>query len=256
VRSTRSGKRDPDAPRTRPVAPPRRAVTRRAAESCASQAPTEDPTGIGVIAPEPRADKARAARDGSPPDRFLRTPGFGGSTWRTADAAQAEAPEALCDGRLGDGLDNGMDDRRRARTPPCDRESADRAGVGGTHAPPFHRRSMQAVAMAQAREVNTRSRRSRVDPTPRTPSSLASMAPLSRSAGTFKRYVTSSSGVSEEIAAQPTFTLGSAQVWDDCCEDMPVSALWPCMLVLGGMAFPLLFVLGVLVFGRGDQGVF
>ena len=103
-----SANRDPDAPRTRSDAS-RHAVTRRAAESCASQAPTEDPTGIGVIAPEPRADKARAARDGSPPDRFLRTPGFGGSTWRTADAAQAEAPEALCDGRLGDGLDNGFD---------------------------------------------------------------------------------------------------------------------------------------------------
>ena len=253
-----SANRDPDAPRTRSDAS-RHAVTRRAAESFASQAPKEVPTGSGVMACEPRVGKTCASWNESPPDRFLRAPGFEGSTWRTAGhTAQTEAPEALCDGRLVNLvleyiyiledeiyiLEDEIDDRRRAHTPPRERESAARMGVGGIHAAELHRRSMQAVATAQEageRDVNTRSRGSRVDSIARTPFSSSSMAPLSRSSSTLRRYVTSSRAArprrqapEQETAAQPTFAVSS--LWDDCCEDTSVSALWPYMLMLAGIA--------------------
>ena len=233
-----SANRDPDAPRTRSDAS-RHAVTRRAAESFASQAPTEVPTGSGVMACEPRVGTTCASWNESPPDRFLRAPGFEGSTWRTAGhTAQTEAPKALCDGQLEDEID----DRHRAHTPPRERESAARMGVGGIHAAELHRRSMQAVATAQEageRDVNTRSRGSRVDSIARTPFSSSSMAPLSRSSSALRRYVTSSRAArrqapEQETAAQPTFAVSS--LWDDCCEDTSVSALWPYMLMLAGIA--------------------
>ena len=147
---TRSAaKRDPNVPRTRSD-PSHRAATRR------------------VSAPWAEA-QARAARKESPPDHFLRAPGFGGYSRRAAShSAQAEALRtarfraSLCDERL---LDDGLDDRLRALTPPRDHERAGRARVGSTRDAEFHRRSMQVVAVAQeagAREVSAKNQGSRI----------------------------------------------------------------------------------------------